>query len=217
MVWTDAHAVYHQLAALLHLPCATQGRQATNQDQLHTLLNDILLELVFFSPFESLDLHNYGPMEQVGMEKLYEPSQCLFSSWHPARTCLGKDFYFPYFWTATWHHHSFLVPSAPAHQIPTWHHKLVNALNATGRKGSNVYEMNLWVWQFGRGNPQLGGLSVADKEDRWTELLKDGHRCAVETRKRPRRVRLQSDMALKKAACANISHVYPIFICLEQR
>ena len=63
-------------------------------------------------------------------------------------------------------YHSFLVPSAPAHQIPTWHHKLVNALNATGRKGSNVYEMNLWVWQFGRGNPQLGGLSAADKEDR---------------------------------------------------
>ena len=40
-----------------------------------------------------------------------------------------------------------------------------DALNATGRKGSNVYEVNLWLWQLGRGKPQLGELSVADTED----------------------------------------------------
>ena len=55
---------------------------------------------------------------------------------------------------------------------------------ALWQKGSNVYEVNLWLWQFGRGKPRLGGLSVADTEDRRTELLKDGHRRAVETRKR---------------------------------
>ena len=61
--------------------------------------------------------------------------------------------------------------------------------NATGRKGSHVYEVNLWLWQFGRGTgkprlgPSLVGLSVADTEDSRTELLKDGHRRAVETRK----------------------------------
>jgi hypothetical protein len=29
-----------------------------------------------------------------------------------------------------------------------------------GRSGSNVYEVNLWLWQFGRGQQSLGGLSV---------------------------------------------------------
>ena len=46
-------------------------------------------------------------------------------------------------------------------------------MNAAGRKGSNVYEVNLWLWQFGRGKPLLGavgGLSVADTEDRRIEL-----------------------------------------------
>ena len=60
-------------------------------------------------------------------------------------------------------------------------------------------------------------LSVADREDPPTELLKDCHWRAVEKRSTARRIRLQSDMELKKAVCANISHVYPIFICLEQR
>ncbi len=32
---------------------------------------------------------------------------------------------------------------------------------ADGRRGSNVYEVNQWLWQFGRGKPRLGGLSVA--------------------------------------------------------
>ncbi len=30
---------------------------------------------------------------------------------------------------------------------------------ADGRCGSNVYEVNLWLWQFRRGMPHLGGLS----------------------------------------------------------
>ncbi len=32
-----------------------------------------------------------------------------------------------------------------------------------GRRGSNVYEVNLWLWSFARdntGKPRLGGLSV---------------------------------------------------------
>ena len=33
---------------------------------------------------------------------------------------------------------------------------------ADGRRGSNVYEVNHWLWMFGRGKPRLGGLSVAE-------------------------------------------------------
>ena len=37
---------------------------------------------------------------------------------------------------------------------------------ADGRRGSNVYEVNQWLWQFGRGKPRLGGLSVEETDDR---------------------------------------------------
>ncbi len=29
-----------------------------------------------------------------------------------------------------------------------------------GRRGSNVYEVNTWLWQFGPGKPRLGGLTI---------------------------------------------------------
>jgi hypothetical protein len=43
----------------------------------------------------------------------------------------------------------------------------------SGRKGSHVYELNTWLWQFGRGRPRVGGLSVADTEDRRIAVLQD--------------------------------------------
>ena len=41
-----------------------------------------------------------------------------------------------------------------------------DAAAADGRRGSNVYEVNPWLWQFGRGRPHLGGLSVSETEER---------------------------------------------------
>ncbi len=44
-----------------------------------------------------------------------------------------------------------------------------------GRRGSNVYEVSTWLWQFGHGKQRLGGLSVDQtagrKEDALQELL----------------------------------------------
>jgi hypothetical protein len=42
-----------------------------------------------------------------------------------------------------------------------------------------MYELNTWLWQFGRGKPHVGGLSVADKEDRRIAVLQDGARVAM--------------------------------------
>ena len=38
--------------------------------------------------------------------------------------------------------------------------------SADGRRGSNVYEVNTWLWQFGRGKPRLGGLTIKETFDR---------------------------------------------------
>ena len=65
------------------------------------------------------------------------------------------------------------------HQLAKFPHGSTDSTNAAGRKGSNVYSVNLW--QFGRGRPLLDGLSVADAEDRRTELQTDSHTRDVET------------------------------------
>ena len=63
---------------------------------------------------------------------------------------------------------------------------------ADGRRGSNVYEVNLWLWQFGRGKPLLGGLSVEKTVtgDRKEAALKERNLRGAETRQR-----LKADLA----------------------
>ena len=50
-----------------------------------------------------------------------------------------------------------------------------------GRRGSNVYEVNPWLWQFGRGKPRLGGLSVELTEERKEAARNDQQRRRLET------------------------------------
>ena len=40
-----------------------------------------------------------------------------------------------------------------------------DAAATDGRRGSNVYEVNPWLWQFGRGKPRLGGLSIEESQE----------------------------------------------------
>ncbi len=49
---------------------------------------------------------------------------------------------------------------------------------------SNVYEVNQWLWQFGRGKPRLGGLSVEKTDDRKEAALKEWSLRWAETRQR---------------------------------
>ncbi len=38
----------------------------------------------------------------------------------------------------------------------------LDAAAEDGRRGSNVYEVSPWLWQFGRGKPRLGGLTIEE-------------------------------------------------------
>ena len=69
---------------------------------------------------------------------------------------------------------------------------LAVAADDSGRKGSNVYEINQWLWQFGRGKPRLGGPSVAETEERRIVVAKDGAKRAVATRARRRHKALKA-------------------------
>ena len=61
---------------------------------------------------------------------------------------------------------------------------LADAANALGKKGSKVYEVNQWLWLFGRGKPRLGGLSVAATEERRIAVVKGAAKKAMATRVR---------------------------------
>ena len=132
----------------------TDGRPPSRANYTHSP-NDIRLELVFFSTFESLDLPKDGPMEQAGVQKLYEPSPTPIHFVAPCQHVLGRVPLFPLFLDGK------ATPTIPYKyrqlQRAKFPHGSTDSSNAAGRKGSNVYKMNLWLWQLGRGKPRLLG------------------------------------------------------------
>ena len=59
-------------------------------------------------------------------------------------------------------------------------------------EGGNVYEVNHWLWMFGRGKPRLGGLSVAETAVRKSARHEEQVKRAVETRWRRKAAKASS-------------------------
>ena len=123
-----------------------------------------------------------GPMEDSGVIKLYEPSPtpCLYVA--PAENIVCRVPLMPLFLAGN---------STPT--IPHLYSKrkdtgfpmgCADAAAVDGRRGSNVYEVNPWLWQFGRGKPRLGGLSVEETQERMQAVMDERHMRAAETRGR---------------------------------
>ena len=51
-----------------------------------------------------------------------------------------------------------------------------------GRRGSNVYEVHPLLWQFGRGKPRLGGLTIEETSDGQDAARKASEKSRKETR-----------------------------------
>jgi hypothetical protein len=60
---------------------------------------------------------------------------------------------------------------------------------------SNVYEVNTWLWNFGRGKPCLGGLTVEETAMRKETVQKDQAKRSAEIRRRKRADRAWSNEA----------------------
>ena len=67
----------------------------------------------------------------------------------------------------------------------------------SGRRGSNVYEVNQWLLEFGRGKPRLGGLSVTETEERQIAVLQDGAKRGHDTR-----TKRKQKAAARQARCS---------------
>ena len=106
------------------------------------------------------------------MTKLYElfPTPCLYVA--PAACMVGRVPLIPLFLAGN------STPTIPRQRkrsgFPVGS---CDTAAADGRRGSNVYEVNQWLWQFGRGKPLLGGLSVEETGDRKEAALKEWSLC----------------------------------------
>ena len=59
-----------------------------------------------------------------------------------------------------------------------------DAAATDGRRDSNVYEVNQWLWQFGRGKPRLGGLTIEETSERKDAVSNAQHKRAADSEQR---------------------------------
>ena len=144
--------------------------------------DDLLYHLVFFNTFEELKLPIKGPMDDAGVIKLYEPSPtpCLYVA--PAENMVGRVPLIPLFLAGN------STPTIPhmfsKRKDSGFPFGCADAAAADGRRGSNVYEVNPWLWQFGRGKPRLGGLTIEDTTARKNAARDERIKRGLETRRR---------------------------------
>jgi len=165
----------------LYFTCHLRPANGRQPKARHTYgKDDIPVELVFFSTFEELALSGSDPMKSRGVAKYYEPSPTPTLYVGSIANVLGRVPLMPLFL------HGNSTPTIP-HQLrklqrSKFPYDSADASDKSGRKGSNVYEVNLWLWQFGRGKPRLGGLSVGKTEERRIAVMQTGARRGHATR-----------------------------------
>ncbi len=141
--------------------------------------DDIVYTLVFFSTFEELQLPIKGPMQDAGVIKLYEPSPtpCLYLA--DVQNMVGRVPLMPLFLAGN------LTPTIPhmcsKRKDSGFPYGCADAAATDGRRGSNVYEVNPWLWQFGLGKPRLGGLTIEETTERKDAVSNAQHKRAAAT------------------------------------
>ena len=99
-------------------------------------------------------------MEAMGLQKLYKPSPTPILYVGLTANVLGRVPLMPLFLRVLGNSTPTIPHQLGQHRSAKFPHGLEDAADESGRKGSNVYEINQWLWQFGRGKQRLGGLSA---------------------------------------------------------
>ncbi len=118
-----------------------------------------LLGLVFFSPFEELRLRTAGIMELKGIQRVYEPSPVPTLYVGRIDDLLGRVALIPCFLDGNTT--STIPHKYSSRQLDAFECGCADGAGPTSRRGSHVYDINTWLWSFGRPQPRVGGLSVA--------------------------------------------------------
>ena len=142
------------------------------------------VSLVYFSTFEPINLTPNSVMQKAGVPMLYDTaSNPRLPSLNicPAANVLGRAPLIPCFIDSDGNTH------------PTIPYKFKNSRNLGSASadtqpdrgnGSRLYEVNLWLWRYGRGQPRT--MSIDEAEAARQNRISEARRRAEETKKRRR-------------------------------
>ena len=122
-----------------------------------------------------------GTIESNGIRKLYEPSPVPTLYVGRVEDLLGRVPLFPCFLDGNT---TSTIPYKYAgRQKQAFEFGCADGQGPASRRGSHVYEVNDWLWNFGRPQPRVGGLSVSKTERIRRKSRSEASRRSWETRK----------------------------------
>ncbi len=113
-------------------------------------------------------------MEDSGVVKLYEPSPtpCLYVA--PVQNIVGRV---PLFLLFLAGNSTLTIPHMFAKRKDAYFpFGCADTAAVDGRRGSNVFEVNMWLWSFGRSKPRMGGLYIEQTAARQDAAVSEARR-----------------------------------------
>ena len=162
---------------------------------LHDIRRHTEVSLAFFSTFEPVDLTPNSVMQQEGVPMFYDSASCtalpcLYIC--PVKNVLGRVPMIPCFVAGN------TQPTIP-HGFARGGRAALGAGAADTRpdsgNGSRLYELNLWMWRYGRGQERK--VSVAKAMEARVKRVREARARASSTAKRRRTA---------SAPCAAVAH-----------
>ena len=140
------------------------------------------LSLVFFSTFEPISLTPNAVMQRNGVPMFYDTASSsnlpsLYICW--AKNVLGRVPLLPCFVDGN------KTPTLP-HRFGNRQGAVADSRNGAGN-GSKIYELNTWMWRYGRGQPRR--VTVAEAEQQRKACIVNARKQAAATLKRRREER----------------------------
>ena len=136
--------------------------------------------LVFFSTFEPISLTPDSYMQRSGIPMLYERAASQLPTLYvcPVENVLGSVPLMPCYLKGNQHN---TIPHSLRNNVPAGAAADSRPNSGTG---SRLFEVNMWMWRYGRALPRK--ISVEDAEEMRRKRVQESRRKGAETLKRRR-------------------------------
>ena len=140
-------------------PLESDGSKSLNSQR------DIPLQLMFYSKFKECNLTPNHPLQRAGNEMIFEPMPVPILHVDHVRHALCRVPLMPCYL------HGNSTPTIP----PEIHRSLYpdGQCDNAARPGSRLYEVNHFMWSYGRPKTSLRSESFSDSEKRKLEQMKE--------------------------------------------
>jgi hypothetical protein len=137
------------------------------------------VDLVFFSTFQPINLTPSSCMQQKGVPMLYDHGDKHLPTLYvcPVKNVLGRVPLIPCYLRGN---RTPTIPFSFRGDSALGRYAVADERPDSG-SGSKLFELNVWMWKYGRAHPRQ--VSVTATEKRRRERLTDARRKAWETRK----------------------------------